>query len=54
MFAADTPVVGHMSSNDEMEYRKDIENLITWCQDNNFFLKVSKRPFIRLIVWGGG
>eukprot|EP00061_Rhincodon_typus_P006084 g26341.t1 len=36
--------IGHgwFSTNDETEYREDIEWLATWCQDNNLSITVSK------------
>eukprot|EP00061_Rhincodon_typus_P015121 g42627.t1 len=37
-----TAAVGHISNNDETEYRKMIESLVTWCKDNNLYLNVSK------------
>ena len=36
-----TTVVGRISNNEEMEYRKVIENLVNWC-DDNLFLNVNK------------
>ena len=41
-FADDTTVVGRISNNDETEYRKEIENLVNWCNDNNLSLNVNK------------
>ena len=41
-FAGDTTIVGRFSNNDETEYRKEIENLVNWCDDNNLSLHVSK------------
>ena len=35
-------VVGWISNNDEMEYRKEIENLVNWCSNNNLSLNVNK------------
>ena len=41
-FADDTTVVGWISNNDETEYRKEIENLVNWCGNNNLSLNVNK------------
>eukprot|EP00061_Rhincodon_typus_P005528 g25150.t1 len=41
-FADDTTVVGWISNNDESEYRKEIEDSVTWCNENNLSLNVSK------------
>eukprot|EP00061_Rhincodon_typus_P007075 g28377.t1 len=41
-FADDTTVVGQTSNNDESEYRKEIEGLMTWCNEDNLSLNVSK------------
>ena len=41
-FADDTTVVGQISNDDETEYRNGIENLVNWCDNNNFSLNVNK------------
>eukprot|EP00061_Rhincodon_typus_P012424 g38150.t1 len=41
-FTDDTTVVGQVSNNDKSEYRRKIEGLVTWCNENNLSLKVSK------------
>eukprot|EP00061_Rhincodon_typus_P013407 g39763.t1 len=38
----DTTVVGQTSNNDESNYRREIEGLVMWCNDNNLSLNVSK------------
>lgn len=35
MFADDKTVVGFISNNDEVNYRKEVSLLISWCRDNN-------------------
>eukprot|EP00061_Rhincodon_typus_P012348 g38026.t1 len=30
--------VGQILNNDKLEYRKEVENLVAWCRDNNFSL----------------
>ena len=40
-FADDTTVVGRISNN-ETEYRNEIENLVNWCGNNNLSLNVNK------------
>ena len=40
-FADDTTVVGRIAK-DDMEYRKEIENLVNWCNENNLSLNVNK------------
>eukprot|EP00061_Rhincodon_typus_P010580 g34971.t1 len=35
-------MVGWISNNDESEYGKELENLVTWCNDDNLSLNVSK------------
>ena len=34
-------VVGRISNNDETEYRKEKENLVKWCDNNNLSLNVN-------------
>ena len=34
--------MGRISNNDETEYRKEIENLVNWCCDNNLSINVNK------------
>lgn len=41
-FADETNVVGQIMNNDATEYRKEIANLVTWSQDYNVSLNVSK------------
>ena len=41
-YADDTVVLGNISNNDEEPYRKEIENVIQWCQDNFLVLNVTK------------
>eukprot|EP00061_Rhincodon_typus_P013340 g39656.t1 len=41
-FADDTTVVGQISNNNESEYKKKIEGLVRWCNENNLSLNVSK------------
>eukprot|EP00061_Rhincodon_typus_P006373 g26953.t1 len=41
-FADDTTVVGWTSNNDESNYRREIESLVTWCNENNLSLQVGK------------
>jgi len=41
-FADDNTVEGQISNNDETQSRKEIENLVNWCVDNNLSLKVNK------------
>ncbi|KAM3876288.1 FRAS1-related extracellular matrix protein 1b [Diretmus argenteus] len=41
-FADDTAVVGLISNGDETAYRKEVEALEQWCQDNHLSLNVSK------------
>lgn len=42
MFENDSCVVGRITSSDEAEYWKEIENFVTWCQDNSLSLDVRK------------
>ena len=41
-FADDTVVVGQISKGDETAYRKEVEALEQWCQNNHLLLNVSK------------
>lgn len=41
-FADDTTIVGCISDGDESVYREEVDTLVTWCQDNNLSLNVSK------------
>ena len=41
-FADDTTVIGLITDGDETAYREEVENLTSWCQDNNLHLNVSK------------
>ena len=41
-FADDTTVTGLISNNDERNYRREIDNIVDWCETNNLFLNVSK------------
>ena len=41
-FADDTTVSGLISNNDEGNYRREIANIVDWCETNNLFLNVSK------------
>ena len=40
-FADDTTVIGQNTDGDETAYREEVENLTSWCQDNNLHLNVS-------------
>eukprot|EP00061_Rhincodon_typus_P009991 g33918.t1 len=42
MFADNTTLVGRISNNDESEYRKEIDGLMTGCNENGLSLNVSK------------
>ena len=44
---ADDTAVGQISNNDETEYRKEIENLVNWCDDNNLSLNINKTKDFR-------
>eukprot|EP00061_Rhincodon_typus_P008820 g31767.t1 len=35
-------VVGQISNNDESKYGREIEGLVTWCNENNLSLNISK------------
>ena len=35
-------VIGLITNNDEAAYRKEVQNLTTWCTDNNLFLNTKK------------
>ncbi|XP_034095100.1 thymidine kinase, cytosolic isoform X2 [Gymnodraco acuticeps] len=41
-FADDTTIIGQITDGDETAYREEVENLTSWCQDNNLHLNVSK------------
>eukprot|EP00061_Rhincodon_typus_P018284 g47393.t1 len=41
-FTDDTTVVGRISNNDESKYRREIEGLVTWCNENNLSLNIGK------------
>eukprot|EP00061_Rhincodon_typus_P004123 g21804.t1 len=41
-FVDDTNVVGRISNNDDSEYRKKIECLVSWSNDNDLSLNVDK------------
>ncbi|KAI5089711.1 gastrula zinc finger protein XlCGF28.1-like [Silurus meridionalis] len=41
-FADDTSVIGLITNNDKTAYRKEIQHLATWCNDNNLLLNTSK------------
>ena len=41
-FADDTTLSGMVRSNDETAYRNQVENLESWCSENNLLLNVSK------------
>eukprot|EP00061_Rhincodon_typus_P012111 g37628.t1 len=47
-FADDTTVVGQISNNNKSNYRREIEGLVTWCNENNLSLNASKTK--KLIV----
>ncbi|KAL3046708.1 hypothetical protein OYC64_004653 [Pagothenia borchgrevinki] len=41
-FADDTTVIDQITDDDETAYREEVENLTSWCQDNNLHLNISK------------
>eukprot|EP00061_Rhincodon_typus_P015831 g43734.t1 len=41
-FADDTTVVGRISNNNKSNYRREIEGLVMWCNENNLSLNVNK------------
>ena len=41
-FADDTTVTGLISDNNEDNYRREIDGIVSWCDTNNLFLNVSK------------
>lgn len=41
-FAADRTVVGLISNDDETAYRKEVEQLTSWCNSHNLFLNVDR------------
>eukprot|EP00061_Rhincodon_typus_P012641 g38505.t1 len=42
VFADNTTIVGQISSNNESKYRREIEGLVMWRNENNFSLNVGK------------
>ena len=40
-FADNITVVGWILNNDKMEYRKEMKNLVNWCDDNKLSLNVN-------------
>ena len=41
-FADETTVIGLITNDDETSYRREVENLEIWCQENNLALNVDK------------
>eukprot|EP00061_Rhincodon_typus_P003867 g21163.t1 len=41
-FADNTTIVGWISNNDKSNYRRDIEGVVTWCNENNPCLSIDK------------
>eukprot|EP00061_Rhincodon_typus_P016400 g44596.t1 len=41
-FTNDTTIVGRICNNDESNYIREIEGLVTWCNENNLSLNISK------------
>ena len=41
-FADDTSVVGLIKNDDETDYRREVEELVRWCESNNLILNISK------------
>ena len=41
-FADDTTLCGHITDNDEGQYREEVTNLVRWCDQNNLLLNVKK------------
>eukprot|EP00061_Rhincodon_typus_P001739 g15636.t1 len=41
-FACNTAIVGCISDNAESQYRREIESLVMWCNENNLAVNVSK------------
>eukprot|EP00061_Rhincodon_typus_P009863 g33683.t1 len=41
-FADDTTIVGRIPNNDKSNYRREIEGLVTWCNENNLSLNDGK------------
>eukprot|EP00061_Rhincodon_typus_P003969 g21433.t1 len=41
-FADDTTVMGWISNTDESRYRREIEDLAMWCNENNLSLNIGK------------
>eukprot|EP00061_Rhincodon_typus_P007629 g29503.t1 len=54
-FADDTTIVGLISDNNELNYSREIESFVTWCNENNLSLNVSKTKelIINFIKKGG-
>eukprot|EP00061_Rhincodon_typus_P001815 g15858.t1 len=54
-FADNTNVVGQISNNDKSNLRREIEGLVTWCNENNLSLNVgkTKEPIIDFRKKGG-
>lgn len=45
-FADDTTIVGLISDNNEIAYRKEVQNLSAWCTDNDLNIKKTKEIII--------
>ena len=41
-FADDTSVVGLITKEDESSYRREITEMVRWCEENNLILNISK------------
>lgn len=41
-FADDTTVIGLIRDNDKTAYRKEVLDLVTWCDVNNLTMNISK------------
>eukprot|EP00061_Rhincodon_typus_P012621 g38470.t1 len=41
-FADETTVAGQITNSDESKYRRQLESLVMWCNENNLFLNVGK------------
>lgn len=41
-YADDTTIIGLISSNDESQYREEVENVVQWSKKNNLLLNTSK------------
>lgn len=44
--------MGSITNNDEMEYMKEIENLVSWCQHNDLSVSKMKELLIVFKKWG--